>query len=71
MTRARVDLDAAFKKCCMRSGRYDGAKRNHFFPRIAERRASLGQFTLVIFRAEPVLGARAPESALEQQGGSP
>ena len=26
--------DAAFKKCCLRSGRYDGSKRNHFFPRL-------------------------------------
>jgi hypothetical protein len=22
--------DADFKKCCMRSGRYDGALRNHY-----------------------------------------
>jgi hypothetical protein len=23
-----------FKNCCLRSGRYDGTKRNHFFPRM-------------------------------------
>ena len=33
-TSARVVQDAAFKKCCLRSGRYDGARRNHFFPRL-------------------------------------
>jgi hypothetical protein len=32
-TLVRADQDAAFKKCCLRSGRYDGANRNHFFPR--------------------------------------
>ena len=34
MTRVRAVQDAAFKKCCLRSGRYDGANRNHFFPRV-------------------------------------
>src|SRR5258708_39433952 len=33
MTPAHADQHAAFKKCCLRSGRYDGANRNHFFPR--------------------------------------
>ena len=37
MTRARADQDAAFKNCCLRSGRYDGANRNHFFPRIVSK----------------------------------
>src|SRR6266481_6354612 len=34
--RAPAALDAAFKKCCMRSGRFDGSPRNYFFPRIAD-----------------------------------
>ena len=34
MTSARAVQDAAFKNCCLRSGRYDGSKRNHFFPRV-------------------------------------
>src|SRR5688572_19269654 len=28
---------AAFRNCCLRSGRFDGANRNHFFPRIIAR----------------------------------
>ena len=28
------DRDAAFKKCCMQTGRYDGKEWNHFFPRV-------------------------------------
>ena len=28
----RAVLDDAFKKCCIRSGRYDGSRRNDFFP---------------------------------------
>ena len=27
-------LDGGFKKCCMKSGAYDGSRRNYFFPRI-------------------------------------
>jgi hypothetical protein len=27
-------LADAFKKCCIRSGRHDGSRRNYFFPRI-------------------------------------
>jgi hypothetical protein len=23
-----------FKKCCLKSGRYDGMLRNHYFPRL-------------------------------------
>jgi len=34
MTFARAVLDCAFKKCCMRSGGYDGGRRNYFFPRL-------------------------------------
>ena len=30
----RAVPDDAFKKCCIRSGRYDGSSRNYFFPRI-------------------------------------
>jgi hypothetical protein len=26
--------DSGFKKCCRRSGRHDGSRRNHFFPGI-------------------------------------
>jgi hypothetical protein len=29
-----VVLGSGFKKCCMKSGRYDGSRRNYFFPRI-------------------------------------
>jgi hypothetical protein len=38
-TSVRAVQDAAFKKCCLRSGRYDGAKRHHFFPRVIARSA--------------------------------
>src|SRR6185295_7592049 len=31
-TFVRAVQDAAFKNCCLRSGRFDGSKRNHFFP---------------------------------------
>ena len=31
MTLAPVVQDAAFKRCCLRSGRYDGARRNYYF----------------------------------------
>ena len=34
MIRAHVFRAVGFKRCCMRSGRYDGAERNHFFPRM-------------------------------------
>jgi hypothetical protein len=34
MTLARAVLDGAFRKCCMRSGGYDGSRRNYFFSRI-------------------------------------
>jgi len=30
-TPARADQGAGFKRCCLTSGRYDGALRNHFF----------------------------------------
>jgi hypothetical protein len=30
MTLAPAALHAGFKKCCMRSGQYDGAPRNHY-----------------------------------------
>jgi len=33
-TYVRAVLDSGFKKCCMRSGSYDGSRRNYFFPRI-------------------------------------
>jgi len=29
--RARAVQDAAFKNCCLRSGRYDGSLRNYYF----------------------------------------
>jgi hypothetical protein len=31
MTRARAKVDADFKKCCMKSGRFDGAERGEYF----------------------------------------
>jgi hypothetical protein len=30
-TSARADQDAGFKRCCLQSGRYDGAERAHYF----------------------------------------
>jgi hypothetical protein len=39
MTFVRAVQDAAFKNCCLKSGRYDGAKRNYFFPRMNHRGA--------------------------------
>jgi hypothetical protein len=30
MTPALADPDAAFKKCCLRSGRHDGSRRHHY-----------------------------------------
>ena len=33
-TFAHAAQDTGFKNCCLRSGRYDGSLRNHFFPRI-------------------------------------
>ncbi len=29
-----VAQDSAFKKCCMKTGHFDGSGRNYFFPRI-------------------------------------
>lgn len=31
MTYVRAALDGAFKLCCLRTGRYDGAVRNYYF----------------------------------------
>ena len=31
---ARAIQVVAFKRCCLKSGRFDGSKRNYFFPRI-------------------------------------
>ena len=33
-TFARAAQDTGFKNCCLRSGRYDGSRKNHFFPRV-------------------------------------
>src|SRR5260221_3616807 len=33
-TFARAAPDTGFKNCCLRSGRYDGSRKNHFFPRV-------------------------------------
>lgn len=38
MTLVRAVLDGAFKKCCMRSGCYDGSRRNYFSSRIKKRK---------------------------------
>ena len=35
-TSVRAVQDTAFKKCCMRSGSYDGSRRDYFFPRIEQ-----------------------------------
>ena len=34
MTFVRAAQGAAFRKCCLRSGSYDGSRRNYFFPRL-------------------------------------
>src|SRR3989442_13315275 len=34
MNFVRAFQDGAFKKCCMRSGGYDGSRHNYFFPRL-------------------------------------
>ena len=39
MTCVRVALAAAFKRCCLRTGNYDGSNRAYFFPRVAKRLA--------------------------------
>jgi hypothetical protein len=31
----RADRHAAFKNCCLRSGRFDGCLRDYFFPRVS------------------------------------
>jgi hypothetical protein len=38
-TCARVALGAGFKRCCLRTGKYDGSNRDYFFPRVAKRLA--------------------------------
>src|SRR5439155_21527771 len=38
-TFARAAQDAGFKNCCLCSGRYDGSRKNHFFPRVIARSA--------------------------------
>jgi hypothetical protein len=42
MTFARAVPDGVFKKCCMRSGGYDGSRRNYFFPRLATANSARG-----------------------------
>ncbi|HXU15690.1 MAG TPA: hypothetical protein VN708_11240 [Terriglobales bacterium] len=37
MTSVLAAQAAAFKKFCMRSGNYDGSRRNYFFPRMKQR----------------------------------
>jgi len=48
----RAVLGSGFKKCCMQSGRYDGSRRNYFFPRIEAANPARGD----IARAEEQLG---------------
>ena len=31
MIHVHVGQDAAFKSCCLHTGRYDGSQRNHYF----------------------------------------
>jgi hypothetical protein len=33
-TYVRAAPDSGFKKCCMKSGGYDGSRRNYFFQRL-------------------------------------
>jgi len=40
MTCARAVPGKGFKRCCLKSGHYDGSKRDYFFPRVAKRLAS-------------------------------
>ncbi|SRR6266851_8588474 len=42
MTLARAVQDDAFNKCCMRTGSYDGSRRNYFFPRLENHRVRTG-----------------------------
>ena len=34
MTSARAARASAFKKCCLKTGRFDGSNRDNYFPRI-------------------------------------
>ena len=34
-TCVRAAQDAGFKRCCLRTGKYDGGNRNYFFPGVA------------------------------------
>ena len=43
----RAVRDTAFKNCCLRSGRFDGSKRNHFFPRVVINQFPAGRRTWV------------------------
>jgi hypothetical protein len=63
----RAALDAAFKNCCLRSGRYDGTKRNHFFPRVNHANGAVGTprpgslwGTYGLARKPKAMGKRAP-----------
>ena len=34
MTSVHADPVSAFKRCCLRAGRFDGSNRNTYFPRV-------------------------------------
>lgn len=39
-TCAHADRDGGFKRCCLRTGKYDGGNRNYFFPGVEEESAA-------------------------------
>jgi hypothetical protein len=55
---ARAVQDAAFKNCCLRSGRYDGIARHHFFPRISGISISAGSLQTANIKTRSVMAVR-------------
>ncbi len=58
MTSAHAARERDFKRCCLRSGRYDGTNRNHYFQRVrlgaVGRRVMAGLVPAIqVFLAEP------------------
>jgi len=44
---AHADPAAGFKNCCMSSGKFDGSRRQHFFPRVKSYQT--GQLIVALF----------------------
>jgi hypothetical protein len=40
--------ESGFKKCCMRSGKYDGSRRNYFFSAKRNRESGTGRFRVAL-----------------------